>query len=78
MGEYSRGHWLAIRDNGGSLTKFYRARAQYAHVSANARMVRLPDADNPEQVITSPYVQCPGVTLDLGRNAAKRERRAAR
>lgn len=46
------------------------------HTSAEARMIRMPDPNGVLQVL--PWTQRPGVTLRLGRNAAKRERRAAR
>lgn len=59
MADYSRKQWLAIRDNGGSLSKFYRKRARYIHVSCKARMVPNPEDPKGHWI---PWVQRPGVT----------------
>lgn len=59
MADYSRQQWLAIRDNGGSLSKFYRSRSSYVHISARCGM--RPDPRGPNFPMI-PWVQKPGVT----------------
>lgn len=50
-------------------------RSSYLHISCEARMVLNPiDPMLPPL----PWIQKPGVTYDIGRNKAKRERRARR
>lgn len=42
MADYSRKEWLAIRSNGGSLSKFYKSRSRYLHVSCECGMRQDP------------------------------------
>jgi hypothetical protein len=56
-----------------SLQACLARRASFLHVSAEARMVPHPLSANAPWI---PWIQKPGRTYDIGRNAAKRARRA--
>lgn len=67
------------RTNRNSLSQFKRGRDSLIHVSAHAQMINNPlalaAAKNGREFFGPkliPYTQKPGMTLDIGRNAAKR------
>jgi hypothetical protein len=66
-----RQKWLAIRDSG-SLGQLFRQRGRMIHQSCAVAM--LP---NEAGIHAIPWVEKPGHTRNLGRNAAKRAARAA-
>lgn len=75
----TRNEWLAKRDSG-SLGQFYREREQFVHISK--RFIVNPAAELAKlagKVFTGPHwLPLPGETLNLGRNKAKREKRAGK
>lgn len=74
-----RQEWLAKRDSG-SLGQFYRSREQFLHISK--RFIANPAAEAARlagKFFTGPlWLALPGETRDIGRNKAKREKRAGR
>ena len=72
MADYERNHWLSIRDSG-SLGQCLRSRERMLHISKPLTNVRQPDG-----TIRKEVSNLRGNTLNLGRNAAKRAKRAVR
>jgi hypothetical protein len=58
--------------NSGSVGQFLRTRAVMVHQSAAAQMIQNPLGAHLPLV---PYIQRHGITSNVGRNKAKRERR---
>lgn len=63
-----------------SLAQFYRSRERMVHTAKSFVLNPVAlDAERTNQVFDGPrFLPLPGQTLDLGRNKAKREKRAAK